>query len=321
MRVKDLKKAARRIDELRELVRHHDRRYYVHADPEVSDYEYDQLFSELKELEGRFPDLQSPTSPTQRVGGEPLPGLNQVEHAIPMLSLDNSYSRDELTAWYTRLCRELGHDPGGLAAELKIDGVSISLVYVDGKLERAVTRGDGTVGDDVTSNARTIRQLPLEVDGLPPLVEIRGEVYLARSTLEELNHERRQEGRREFANPRNAAADYGVTRWLAQRAAKRTATSPRSSGCTGLVSRSVRGSSGARGSPRWRPSLIAGSSNGMISTTTPMASWSRPTALPSAPLSAAPHARCGGRLPTNSHPRAGRRSSSTSSCRSVAPEC
>jgi len=215
----DSKNAARRVDELRELVRHHDRRYYVQADPEISDYEYDQLFSELKELEARFPDLQSPTSPTQRVGGEPLPGLDQVEHVVPMLSLDNSYSREELKAWHARLCRELGHDAGDLAAELKIDGVSISLVYVDGKLERAVTRGDGTVGDDVTANARTIRQLPLEVGGLPSLVEIRGEVYLARSTLEELNHERRQEGQREFANPRNAAA--GAIRLLDSRKASR----------------------------------------------------------------------------------------------------
>ena len=219
MVAKDRKTAVRRIGELRELLRHHDRRYYVLADPEISDFEYDQLFSELKDLEGEFPDLQSLTSPTQRVGGEPLPGLDQVEHAVPMLSLDNSYSRDELKAWYARLSRELGHDPGGLAAELKIDGVSISLVYVDGKLERAVTRGDGTVGDDVTANARTIRQLPLEVDGLPPLVEIRGEVYLARSTLEELNHERRQEGQREFANPRNAAA--GAIRLLDPRQASR----------------------------------------------------------------------------------------------------
>ena len=219
MAAEDSKNAARRVDELRELVRHHDRRYYVQADPEISDYEYDQLFSELKELEARFPDLQSPTSPTQRVGGEPLPGLDQVEHVVPMLSLDNSYSREELKAWHARLCRELGHDAGDLAAELKIDGVSISLVYVDGKLERAVTRGDGTVGDDVTANARTIRQLPLEVGGLPSLVEIRGEVYLARSTLEELNHERRQEGQREFANPRNAAA--GAIRLLDSRKASR----------------------------------------------------------------------------------------------------
>jgi DNA ligase (NAD+) len=213
----DSKEAERRVQELRELIRYHDRRYYVVAEPEISDYDYDQLFAELKELEGQFPNLQSPTSPTQRVGDEPLSGLEQVEHAIPMLSLDNSYSRDELQAWYARLCRELDHDPEGLAAELKIDGVSISLVYVDGQLERAVTRGDGTVGDDVTANARTIRQLPLEVDGLPPLVEIRGEVYLAKSVLDELNRKRRRAGEREFANPRNAAA--GAIRLLDSREA------------------------------------------------------------------------------------------------------
>jgi DNA ligase (NAD+) len=215
----DLEKATRRVEELRQLLRHHDRRYYVLADPEISDYEYDQLFAELKELEDLFPDLQSPTSPTQRVGGEPLSGLEQVEHSVPMLSLDNSYSRDELNAWHARLCRELGREPGSLAAELKIDGVSISLVYVDGKLERAVTRGDGTVGDDVTANARTIRQLPLEVDEFPPLAEIRGEVYLARSVLDELNRERRESGEREFANPRNAAA--GAIRLLDSREASR----------------------------------------------------------------------------------------------------
>ena len=213
------KKAARRVEELRELVRYHDRRYYVLADPEISDFDYDQLFAELKDLEGRFTDLQSSTSPTQRVGDEPLPGLEQVEHVVPMLSLDNSYSRDELHTWHARLCRELGHEPKGLAAELKIDGVSISLVYVDGKLERAVTRGDGTVGDDVTTNARTIRQLPLEMEGLPPLLELRGEVYLARSVMAELNRERSRVGEREFANPRNAAA--GAIRLLDPREASR----------------------------------------------------------------------------------------------------
>jgi DNA ligase (NAD+) len=215
----DRERAARRVEELRDLIRHHDRRYYVLADPEISDFEYDQLFAELKELEALFPDLQSPTSPTQRVGDQPLPGLDQVEHSVPMLSLDNSYSRDELHSWYARLCRELKRDPKKLAAELKIDGVSISLVYIDGKLERAVTRGDGTIGDDVTVNARTIRQLPLEVDGLPPLLEIRGEVYMARSVLADLNRERRRVGEREFANPRNAAA--GAIRLLDPREASR----------------------------------------------------------------------------------------------------
>jgi DNA ligase (NAD+) len=202
----DRTEAARRAEELRRLVRRHDHRYYVLTDPEVSDFEYDQLYGELVELERRFPELRSSSSPTQRVAGEPLKGLEQVQHAIPMLSLDNSYSKDELRAWFERVSRELGREPGGLAAELKIDGASISLIYVDGRLERAVTRGDGLVGDDVTANARTIRQLPLIVEGLPPTVEIRGEVYLARSVFNELNRERLAMGEREFANPRNAAA-------------------------------------------------------------------------------------------------------------------
>ncbi len=213
----DRDEAARRVEELRRLVRRHDHRYYILADPEISDFEYDQLYGELVELEQRYPELQSPSSPTQRVAGEPLEGLEQVEHAIPMLSLDNSYSKDELHAWFERLRRELGREPEGLAAELKIDGASISLIYVNGRLERAVTRGDGLVGDDVTANARTIRQLPLIVDGLPPTVEIRGEVYLARSVFDELNRRRRAAGEREFANPRNAAA--GAIRLLDPRQA------------------------------------------------------------------------------------------------------
>ncbi len=215
----DRARRVRRAAELRQLLRHHDHRYYVLADPEISDLEYDRLFGELRDLEERFPELRDPNSPTQRVGGEPLPGLAQVEHAVPMLSLDNTYSREELHTWYARMCRELDREPAGLAAELKIDGVSISLIYVDGRLEQAVTRGDGLVGDDVTANVRTIRQLPLEVDGMPPLVEIRGEVYLARSVFLELNLERRQANEREFANPRNAAA--GAIRLLDSREAAR----------------------------------------------------------------------------------------------------
>jgi len=211
--------AARRAQELRRLVLHHDRQYYVLAQPEITDFEYDQLFTELKGLEERFPELATDSSPTRRVGGEPLPGLEQVEHALPMLSLDNSYSKVELHAWYERVCRDLGHQPEGLAVELKIDGVSLSLVYVDGRLERAVTRGDGLVGDDVTANARTIRTLPLEIEGLPPLLEVGEEVYLPRSVFDVLNRERREAGEREFANPRNAAA--GAIRLLDPREASR----------------------------------------------------------------------------------------------------
>ena len=209
----------RRVDELHRLLRRHDHLYYVLAAPEISDFEYDQLFSELQRLEEAHPELWSPDSPTQRVGGRPLDGLEQVAHAHPMLSLDNSYSKDELRAWYTRAERELGRDPGDLAAELKIDGVSISLIYEDQRLARAVTRGDGNVGDDVTANARTIRGLPLVLEGAPPLLEVRGEVYMARSTFDGLNRERAATGEPGFANPRNATA--GSIRLLDSREAAR----------------------------------------------------------------------------------------------------
>jgi DNA ligase (NAD+) len=195
-----------RIIELRDLIRRHDRLYYVDAAPEISDFEYDQLFAELRRLESLHPNLVTPNSPTQRVGGEPAQGLEQVEHLVPMLSLDNSYSKEELRAWYDRACRQLGRPPGSLAAELKIDGVSVSLTYENGGLVRAVTRGNGVVGDVVTANARTIRGLPLEIENGPEILEVRGEVYMARSIFEELNTERREAGEGEFANPRNAAA-------------------------------------------------------------------------------------------------------------------
>ena len=211
--------AADRIERLRKLIREHDHRYYVLAEPSISDFDYDQLFAELKDLEEKYPELQSPTSPTLRVGGAPLDGLEQVAHAVPMLSLDNSYSLEELRGWHDRVCRDLGHEPASLAAELKIDGVSISLIYAGGELVRAVTRGDGTVGDDVTANVRTIRSLPLEVEELPPLVELRGEVFLPRSVFDKINRERRSAGEREFANPRNAAA--GSIRLLDSREAAR----------------------------------------------------------------------------------------------------
>jgi len=208
-----------RVKELRGLLRRHDRLYYVLAKPEISDFEYDQLFSELKKLEATHPELMTPNSPTQRVGGRPLDGLVQVAHAHPMLSLDNSYSKLELRTWFARAERELGGDPGDLVAELKIDGVSISLIYEYGLLVRAVTRGDGTVGDDVTANVRTIRGLPLVLEAAPDLLEVRGEVYMARSTFSELNRTRSAAGESELANPRNATA--GSIRLLDSRQAAR----------------------------------------------------------------------------------------------------
>jgi len=209
----------RRVDALREEIRRHDRLYYVEARPEIPDHEYDRLFAELKALEERYPELVVPDSPTQRVGGEPLDELEQVEHAVPMLSLDNTYDLGELRDWYGRVTRGLGHEPEGLTAELKIDGVSIALIYEDGVLARAVTRGNGRVGDDVTSNARTIRAIPLRIDSSIPLIEVRGEVYMPRSVFAELNRRRRAEGEPEFANPRNATA--GSIRLLDPREAAR----------------------------------------------------------------------------------------------------
>ncbi len=195
-----------RVEELRRRIRRHDHLYYVLAAPEISDLEYDRLFAELRDLEKRYPELVTPDSPTQRVGGEPLDELRQVRHEVPMLSLENTYNRGELEEWYGRVSRALGHPPGGLVAELKVDGVSISLLYEGGRLVRAVTRGNGLVGDDVTSNARTIRALPLVLEDAPELLEVRGEVYMPRSVFAELNRRRRREGEPEFANPRNAAA-------------------------------------------------------------------------------------------------------------------
>ncbi len=207
--------AALRIAELRDEIRRHDRLYYIEAKPEISDLEYDMLFAELKTLEEEHPDLVISTSPTQRVGGEPLDELHQVTHQLPMLSLDNSYSKDDLLAWYERMRRELGEEPGDLAAELKIDGVSISLTYESGRLATAVTRGNGQVGDDVTAAARTIRNLPLEVEGAPSLLEVRGEVHMPRSVFAELNKRRSERGEDIFANPRNATA--GAIRLLDSR--------------------------------------------------------------------------------------------------------
>jgi len=208
-----------RVEALRVDIRRHDDLYYVQARPEISDLEYDRLLAELKDLEERYPELISPDSPTQRVGGEPLSELQSVRHEVPMLSLENTYSRDELRSWYERIARQLGAAPAGLCAELKIDGVSISLLYENGRLVRGVTRGNGLVGDDVTANVRTIRQLPLLLEGAPPRLEVRGEVYMAKSVFATMNRLRREEGEPELANPRNATA--GSIRLLDSREAAR----------------------------------------------------------------------------------------------------
>jgi DNA ligase (NAD+) len=199
---------ASRIASLRDQIRQHEERYYVHDAPEISDAEFDALMDALKALEREHPGLVTPDSPTQRVGGRPVEGFETVEHAAPMLSLDNAYNEAELRAFDERVRKVLGGTVSvGYVAELKIDGLSIALTYLDGHLVRGATRGDGVRGEDVTSNVRTIRPIPLTLRGAPAgTVEVRGEVYLPRSTFQRINREREEAGEPVFANPRNAAA-------------------------------------------------------------------------------------------------------------------
>ena len=198
-----------RVAALRERIRHHEERYYVHDDPEISDAEFDALMRALRDLETAHPDLITPESPTQRVGGRPVEGFETAVHAAPMLSLENAYSADELREFHRRLCRALDV-PEDTAlpyvAELKIDGLSIALTYEHGRLVRGVTRGDGTQGEDVTPNVRVIRAIPLALKSDPGPIEIRGEVYLPRAAFERTNEEREAADEPPFANPRNAAA-------------------------------------------------------------------------------------------------------------------
>jgi DNA ligase (NAD+) len=200
--------AEKRIARLREEIRHHEQRYYVLADPEISDQEYDALERELVELERKFPDLVTPTSPTQRVGETPTSEFPTFVHRVPMLSLDNTYSEEELREFEERIFKAVGKRPVVYTAELKIDGLGVALHYEAGRLLRAVTRGDGVRGDDVTPNARAIRGVPLELVGkdVPAELEARGEVYLPRSRFAAINREREEAEEEPFANPRNAAA-------------------------------------------------------------------------------------------------------------------
>jgi DNA ligase (NAD+) len=201
-----------RITELRRLIRHHEELYYLANQPEISDAEFDDLMRELLQLEQEHPTLVTPDSPTQRVSGRPSEGFDSVRHAEPMLSLDNAYNEDELRAFDERVRKglaESGAMPESIdyIAELKIDGLSIALTYEDGALARAATRGDGTTGEDVTSNVRTIRAIPLRLrDSVPGRIEVRGEVYLPRAAFEKMNKDRAEAGDLLFANPRNAAA-------------------------------------------------------------------------------------------------------------------
>ncbi|QDU71204.1 NAD-dependent DNA ligase LigA [Mucisphaera calidilacus] len=209
---------AARASELRGILEDANRRYYVDASPTLSDEAYDRLLAELQSIEEAHPELATEDSPTRRVGGEPIEGFETVEHAVPMLSIDNTYDREELTAWYGRVLKRVGGDgeglfgAGGVAvrAEAKVDGVAISLRYEGGRLVRAVTRGDGRRGDDVTANVRTIRAVPMVLDAgediLPDVLEVRGEIFMDQAEFDRINHEKEARGEAMLVNPRNATA-------------------------------------------------------------------------------------------------------------------
>ena len=199
---------AAEIERLREEIRRHDHLYYVLAKPEISDREYDRLFERLAKLEVDHPDLVTPDSPTQRVGGAPLEGFRQVRHAVPMLSMDNTYNEAELRDFDGRVRRGLGGESYRYLVDPKIDGVAVSLRYERGVFVLGATRGDGRTGDDITQNLRCVRSIPLRLIGrrLPDVLEVRGEVYWPRSAFDRFNAERQRAGEPTFANPRNATA-------------------------------------------------------------------------------------------------------------------
>src|SRR5438309_11953497 len=205
------KDVAANIEALREKIRHHEYRYFVLDDPEISDFDFDKLVEQLRKLEAEHPELITPDSPTQRVGGKPREGVVKVAHSAPMLSLDNTYSEEELRAWERRVHELSGRKDVDYVCELKLDGMSLALVYEDGRLVRGVTRGDGTIGEDVTLNVRTVRTIPLFISkeklqkaGLTSNFEVRGELLMPLAAFKKMNEEREAEGLALFANPRNA---------------------------------------------------------------------------------------------------------------------
>jgi len=209
----------KKIESLREKIRHHEYLYYVLDKPDLTDAEFDKLMNELKRFEAERPELITPDSPTQRVGGKPREGFVKARHSSPMLSLDNAYSEEELRDWERRVHELTGRTDVEYMCELKLDGMSLALVYSDGRLERGITRGDGTVGEDVTLNVRTVRSIPLSVSkdklkkaGIPAAFETRGEMLMPIAAFKKLNEERAREGLSTFANPRNFTA--GTVRQL-----------------------------------------------------------------------------------------------------------
>jgi DNA ligase (NAD+) len=215
----DDKNIEKQIEALREKIRHHEYRYYVLDDPEISDADFDKLMNELKRLEAEHPQLITPDSPTQRVGGKPREGFVKAKHSSPMLSLDNAYSEEELRDWERRVHELSGRTDLEYMCELKLDGMSLALVYSDGRLARGITRGDGNIGEDVTANVRTVRSVPLSISrdklkktGIPADFEVRGEMLMPIAAFRKLNEEREKQGLAVFANPRNFTA--GTVRQL-----------------------------------------------------------------------------------------------------------
>ena len=213
---KDLEK---KIEALRDQIRHHEYRYFVLDDPEISDAEFDQLMIQLKKIEAEHPELITPDSPTQRVGGKPREGVVKAAHSSPMLSLDNTYSVDELRSWERRVHELSGRKDIDYVCELKLDGMSLALQYENGRLVRGITRGDGMVGEDVTLNVRTVRSIPLSIPkeklkaaSIPPNFEVRGEMLMPLAAFRKMNQQREEQGLSLFANPRNATA--GTVRQL-----------------------------------------------------------------------------------------------------------
>ena len=213
------KDVEKKIEALREKIRQHEYLYYVLDQPEISDAEFDKLMRQLKELEAEHPELLTADSPTQRVGGKPREGFVKVRHSSPMLSLDNTYNEDELRDWERRVHELSGRKDVDYVCELKLDGMSLALIYEDGKLVRGITRGDGTVGEDVTLNVRTVRSVPLSIPkeklkkaGIPPNFEVRGELLMPTAAFKKVNEERERNGLPTFANPRNFTA--GTVRQL-----------------------------------------------------------------------------------------------------------
>jgi len=213
------KDLGKKFESLRQKIRHHEYLYYVLDQPEISDAEFDKLMQQLKDLESEHPELITPDSPTQRVGGKPREGFIKVPHSSPMLSLDNTYNEDELRDWERRVHELSGRSDVDYVCELKLDGMSLALIYEDGRLVRGVTRGDGSVGEDVTLNVRTVRSIPLLIPaeklkkaGIPRDFEVRGELLMPTASFKKINEEREREGLPTFANPRNFTA--GTVRQL-----------------------------------------------------------------------------------------------------------